>query len=77
MIEAPVPTDAPPHDPEYQFQLAPDPKDPPTTVNVVGSPQVVLGLAVADVGSTDGVLIVTVTDTQAVVPQPVPVALTK
>ena len=40
-------------------------------------PQVVLGLAVADVGATDSVLNVTVTDAQAVLPHPPPSALTK
>jgi hypothetical protein len=37
----------------------------------------VLGLAVADVGGTDKVLNVTVTDAQVVFPHPPPSALTK
>ena len=71
-----MPSAVPPHDPENQSHVAPVPRDPPATVNVVGPPQVVLGLAVADVGATERVLNVTVTDAQAVLPQPPPSALT-
>ena len=76
-MEAPVPAGVPPQEPENQSQVAPVPNDPPITVSVVGPPQVVDGLAVADVGGTDNVLNVTVTDAQAVLPQPPPSALTK
>lgn len=58
---APEPTRVPPQDPVYHFQLAPVPRDPPATLSVVAPPQVVAGLALAEVGATDGVLIVTVT----------------
>ena len=61
VIDAPVPSAAPPHDDEYHFHEAPEPKDPPVTLSVVAPPQVVLGLAVAAVGSTDRLLTVTVT----------------
>jgi len=60
MLE-PVPSGVPPQDTEYHFQAAPVPKEPPVTVSVVGSPQVVVKLAVAEVGLVDGVLTITVT----------------
>ncbi|MES2285614.1 MAG: hypothetical protein V4547_07995 [Bacteroidota bacterium] len=74
---APVPAEAPPQEAVYQFQAAPEPNEPPTTVSVVGPPQVVLGLAVADAGSTDNVLNVTVTCAHVEVPHPPPSALMK
>lgn len=77
VTEAPVPSGVPPQDPENQFHVAPVPSDPPATVSVVGPPQVMVGLAEADVGATDKVLKVTVTDAQVVLPQPPPSALTK
>ena len=58
---APEPTRVPPQDPVYHFQLAPVPREPPATLSVVAPPHVVAGLALADVGATEGVLIVTVT----------------
>ena len=60
MLE-PVPASVPPQEPEYHFQDAPVPKEPPLTDSVLGCPQVVLGLALADVGFVDGVFTVTVT----------------
>lgn len=77
VILEPVPTRVPPQEPVYHFHDAPVPKEPPLTVNVVGCPQVVLGLALAEVGSVEGVFTVTVTCAQVVVPQPPPSALTK
>ena len=53
VMEAPVPSGVPPHDPEYHFHEAPAPNEPPTLVNVIGPPQEGLGLAVALVGATD------------------------
>lgn len=77
VILEPVPSGVPPQEPEYHFQEAPVPKEPPFTVNVVGCPQVVVKLAVAEAGSVDGVFTVTVTCLHTVVPQPPPSALTK
>lgn len=53
VIEEPVPSGVPPHDPEYHFHEAPAPNDPPTLVNVTVPPQDGFGLAVALVGATD------------------------
>jgi hypothetical protein len=66
-IVAPDPTGAPPHEAEYQSQVAPAPKEPPTTARVVGPPQVTAGLAVAEVGAVENELTLTVTEAQAVV----------
>jgi hypothetical protein len=76
-IEDPVPTNDPPQLPEYQFQEAPVPREPPATLNVVvPPPQRGLGLAEADEGAVDGVLTVTVAEAHPVVLQ-FPTALTK
>lgn len=61
VILEPVPSNVPPQEPEYHRQEAPVPNEPPLTVKVVGSPQVVLGLADAEAGSVEGVFTVTVT----------------
>jgi hypothetical protein len=53
VIEAPVPSAVPPQEPEYHFHEAPEPNDPPISVNVTTPPQEGLGLAVALVGATD------------------------
>ena len=74
-MELPVPTSVPPQLPEYQFQAAPVPSEPPDTVKVVEPPQMGLGFADALVGSVDNVFTVTVTEVQLVVLQ-VPTALT-
>ena len=60
MLE-PVPSKVPPQEPEYHLHEAPVPNEPPLTVKVVGSPQVVVRLADADDGSVEGVFTVTVT----------------
>ena len=74
--EAPVPTKVPPQLPEYQFQEAPVPSEPPVTLSVVGlEEQIGLRLALAPVGAVDGVFTLTVTLAQAVVLQ-VPIAAT-
>ena len=53
VIEAPVETADPPQPPEYHFQDAPVPKEPPFTVSVVEPLQIGFGLAVADEGATE------------------------
>jgi hypothetical protein len=53
VMEAPVPSGVPPHDPEYHFHEAPAPSEPPTLLNVTTPPHEGLGLAVALVGATD------------------------
>ena len=76
MIEAPVPTIVPPHDPLYHTQLAPVPSAPPLTDNVLVPPEhIAAGTAPADAGAVDDVLTVTVTLWHAVVLH-VPTALT-
>ena len=76
MIDAPLPTRVPAQTPVYHFQLAPVPREPPTTLRVVDPPtQKLLLLVVADVGSVEAVFTVTVMLAQAVVLQS-PSALT-
>lgn len=53
VIEDPLPTKVPGQPPEYQFQEAPVPSEPPPTVNVVAPPHVGLTLALAQDGPTD------------------------
>lgn len=74
-MDAPVPTKVPPQLPEYQFQAAPVPNEPPLTDNVVEPLHIGLELAVAPVGSVEGVFTVTVTGVQFVLLH-VPSALT-
>jgi hypothetical protein len=70
LIVAPVPTSAPPQLPEYHFQLAPVPSEPPTTLKSALPPgQTLLGLAVALVGAADSVFTVTVRLLDAPLPQ--------
>jgi len=53
-MDVPVPRKVPPQLPEYQFQLAPEPSDPPETVSVVEEPgQIGLADAVIPVGAVD------------------------
>ena len=76
VIDAPVPTTVPLHDPLYQFQLAPVPSDPPATLSVVLPPvQMVGDAAEADVAAVEAVFTVTVTLWQTVLLH-VPSALT-
>ena len=76
MIEAPLPSGVPPHDPEYHTQFADVPRVPVGTVNVVELPtQIAVGDAAA-VGSVERVATVTVTLTQLVLLH-VPSALAK
>ena len=68
MIEAPLPNNAPPQLPEYQYQLEPGPKMPPLSLSVDDEPEIIaVGDAVADVGGVERVLIVNVPLTQGVV----------
>ncbi len=54
VIDVPVPTNAPPHEPLYQRHKAPAPNEPPFLVRVTDPPgQIVVGLAEADVGATE------------------------
>ena len=57
--ELPLPTKEPPQLPEYQFQDAPVPSEPPETDKVVAPPQVGLTDALAPVGSVDNAFTVT------------------
>lgn len=76
--ELPLPTAVPPHEPLYHCQLAPVPKDPPVTDNVVLLPeQMVVAVADAEVGSVESEFTFTVTLWQEVMPQEPPSALTK
>ena len=77
-IDTPLPTNTPPQLPEYHCQLAPLPKEPPTTESVVELPaQIGFTVALILVGSVDSVLLTfTVTVTQVVELQ-MPSPLTK
>ena len=58
----PVPSSVPPHDPLYQFQVAPAPNVPPVIPKVELLPeQIVAGVAVALVAATELLLTVIVT----------------
>ena len=62
VVDVLLPTNVPPQEPVYHFQFELVPKLPLVTVKVDGKPeQISVGLAVAVVGATDGVLRVTVT----------------
>lgn len=62
VIEAPLPSSVPPHDPLYQTQSAPVPSIPPDMKSVVGLPEHTdKGVAVADVAAVELVFTVTVT----------------
>ena len=52
-MDAPVPSSTPPQDPEYHFQTAPKPREPPTLFNVTAPPHDGLGFAVAAVGAIE------------------------
>lgn len=68
VIDAPVPTSVPPHEPSYQLYTAFVPSEPPLTVSVDEPEGQMLGeLAVADVGAVEEVLSDTVTLWQEVV----------
>lgn len=76
VILLPVPTSVPLHEPSYQFQSAPVPRDPPETVSVeVPLAHTAGELAVADAGAVELVFTVTVTLAHAVLLH-VPSALT-
>ena len=71
IIELPVPTKVPPHEPEYQFHDAPVPSDPPETVNVTGVPLQMVVVPVMEAGAVEAVgcaLIVTLADEAEVRP---------
>ena len=56
VIEVPVPTKVPPHDPEYQYQLVPELSDPNTIPIVIEDPaQIVGGPFTASTGSVEAV----------------------
>ena len=69
MIASPVPAAVPPHEPVNHCVTAPDPLEPPSTVNVVLPPLQIVVVPVAPIGDVETVLIVTVTSAQAVVLQ--------
>ena len=67
VIDVPVPTEAPPQLPVYQWQVVPD---PPVAVSVLLAPeQIVVGLADADVGATGSGFTVTVVVWHVELPQ--------
>jgi len=72
----PVPTDVPPQLPLYHFQLAPAPRLPPLTLNVVFLPRQIVVVPVIDVAGTEVSWTVTVTLLQIVLLH-VPSALRK
>lgn len=76
MALLPVAKAVPPHAPLYHFQLAPVPKVPPLTVNVVDAPKHISVDPVIDAADNEESLTVTVTDLQTVLLQ-IPSALTK
>ena len=49
----PVPTDVPPQLPLYHFQLAPVPKLPPLTLNVVFLPKQIVVVPLIEVAGTE------------------------
>jgi hypothetical protein len=56
-VVVPLPIRVPPQLSEYQYQLAPDPSDPPDIVSVTFVPlHILLTLGVIDVGAVDSVL---------------------
>ena len=57
-MASPVPAGVPPHDPVNHSVVAPDPFDPPSTVNVVLLPLQMLVIPVAPVGAVDEVVTV-------------------
>ena len=54
VVDEPVPiaTD-PPHEPEYQYQFAPEPKEPPVIPRVVAKPLQIGETDVADVAAVE------------------------
>ena len=76
MIEFPFPSNSAPHEPEYQYQVAPEPNNPPLTVSSELFPgQTDDGYADIDVGSVEIVFTVIVVEIQLVLLQS-PSALT-
>lgn len=57
-MASPVPAGVPPHDPVNHSVVAPDPFDPPSTVNVVLLPLQMVVIPVAPVGAIDEVVTV-------------------
>ena len=74
--EAPELTKVPPQEPEYQYQLASDPRLPPVIPRVVEFPEHTGVIPVTAVAAEEAVFTVTMTLTHDVVLQ-VPSALTK
>jgi hypothetical protein len=69
LITGPLPTRVPPQLSVYQFQLAPVPNEPPTTLNEVFEPSQMVVVPLMLVGSVESVSTLTVIDEQAVVSQ--------
>jgi len=70
----PVPTKVPPQVPEYQVITSPVPPPPPFNVRVVLCPlQMVVDAAVAEVGSRDVGLTISIDGFEFAIGQPVPV----
>ena len=69
VIEFPVPTAVPPHEPVNHCTVAPVPAVPPLTVNVVLLPLQIVVVPVIPVGATDKVFTVINCEAQVVVLQ--------
>ena len=68
-MEEPEPMAVPPHEPLNQFQVAPVPNEPPTTLSVVEVPSQIVVVPLTPVGSVESWLTVTVNDAHIVVLQ--------
>ena len=68
----PVPAGVPPQEPVNHSTIAPVPKVPPETVNVVLLPLQIVAVPVIPVGATDKVLTVVVTTFETASSQPEP-----
>ena len=67
ITEVPLPTKVPPQLPLYQFQLAPVPSEPPTTVSVVLAPLHIVLVPEMPVGVTEGWFTVIVVEAHVVI----------
>ena len=68
-MASPVPAEVPPHDPVNHSVIAPEPLEPPVTVNVVLLPVQIVVMPLAPVGAVEAVFTVTVISAQSVVLQ--------
>ena len=69
VIEVPLPAEVPPQELLYHCQVAPVPKEPPTTVKVVLPPAQMVVVPLIELGAVESVCTVTVVLAQVVVLQ--------